>query len=63
MIKKPNPKNTKDSIGRGKKVVMDYHKGTVAHNEHDVASKNVKQKFGSTGPGPKKTAHTKVKKK
>lgn len=46
MPKKVNPKNTKDSNGRAKKVVMDYHKGTIKKNPYDVASDKVKKKYG-----------------
>lgn len=49
MTKKPNVKNPKDMNGKGKKVVKDYHKGTIAKNSHDVASANVKKKYGVTG--------------
>ena len=36
----------RDPISKPTKVVKDYHKGTIAKNSHDVASKNVKKKFG-----------------
>jgi hypothetical protein len=47
--------------GKGSKVVKDYHKGTLAKGEHDVASKNVHKKYGTTGSGPKKVTRARVK--
>lgn len=47
--------------GAGKRVVKDYHKGTIAKNEHDVASKNIHKKYGITGDGPKKHTRVRVK--
>lgn len=52
--KKANVANTKDSNGRGEKVIKSYHKGNLPKNEHDVAAKKVSAKFGTTGKGPRK---------
>jgi len=37
------------STGTGKKHVKDYSKGTIAKNKHDIASKRVHEKYGTTG--------------
>ena len=47
----------KNSNAQGKRVVKDYHKGTIAKGDHDVASKNVHKKYGTMGSGPKKGHH------
>lgn len=47
--------------GKGSKPVKDYHKGTIAKNGHDVASKNVHKKYGITGDGPKKVTRVRTK--
>jgi hypothetical protein len=47
--------------GKGTRAVKDYHKGTIAKNSHDVASKNVHKKYGITGDGPKKVTRARVK--
>ena len=49
MPKKANVANPKDMNGKGTKVVKDYHKGSLPKNQHDVASRNVKKKYGTTG--------------
>lgn len=49
MPKKTNIKNPKDMNGKAERVVKDYSKGTIAKGKHDVASKNVKKKYGVTG--------------
>lgn len=42
-------KKVVSKTGKGTKVVKDYHKGTIAKNTHDVASKKVHAKYGTTG--------------
>ena len=37
------------ATGVGKKHVKDYSKGTIAKNKHDIASKRVHEKYGTTG--------------
>lgn len=41
----------KGNTGKGKHRIKDYHKGTVAKNSHDVASKDVHKKYGTMGKG------------
>lgn len=43
------PKVVMKGTGHGSKHVKDYHKGTLAKNEHDVASKKVHAKYGTMG--------------
>lgn len=54
-----NKLHKKNSNTQGKRVVKDYHKGTISKGEHDVASKNVHKKYGTMGNGPKKS-HSRV---
>jgi hypothetical protein len=52
--KKANVSNSKDSNGKGKRVVKSYHQGVIAKNKHDVAAKNVGKKYNaSTKKSPK----------
>jgi hypothetical protein len=51
---KANVANTKDSNGKGKKVVKSYHQGAVPKNKHDVAKQTVAKKYNaSTKKSPK----------
>lgn len=52
--KRANVANTKDSNGKGKKVVKSYHQGAIAKNRHDTAARNVAKKYNaSTKKSPK----------
>ena len=47
MPKKPNVSNPKDMNGKGKKVVKDYHKGSVTKNESPNPAAYNRSKYGA----------------
>jgi len=51
---KANPSNTKDSIGKGEKVVKAQHKGNIKKNPTDTAGEKVHSRYSTTGKGPRK---------
>ena len=52
--KKANISNSKDSNGKGKRVVKSYHQGAIANNKHDVAARNVAKKYNASTKKPAK---------